>query len=108
MDRRIAAVLALIERDPRLGSAALAKSVRLSPSRLRCLFHRELSVSLREYVKQRRLLRAAHLLSTTFLSVKEVAGLSGFGDVSHFIRDFRKGFDVSPRALRRAVTLANK
>jgi AraC-like DNA-binding protein len=108
MDGRIAAVLSLMERDSRLDIPALAMSVHLSPSRLRCLFHTEIAISLHKYMKRQRLLRARHLLATTFLSVKEVADVSGFGDLSHFVRDFRKAFAVSPRGFRRAVTSANE
>ena len=108
MDRRIAAVLSLIEQEPRLDIPALARSVDLSPSRLRHLFHTAMSISLRQYVKQRRLLRAADVLTTTFLSVKEMADVTGFGDASHFSRDFRRAFAVSPRAFRRAATLAKE
>jgi AraC-like DNA-binding protein len=104
-DRRIAAVLFLIEQKPGLGIPALAAFVHLSSSRLRCLFHAEMRVPLRQYLKQRRLFRAEHLLTVTFLSVKEVADLSGFGDVSHFIRDFHKAFSMSPRAFRSALVL---
>ncbi len=105
-DRRIATVLSLIEQKPGLGIPALAACVHLSSSRLRCLFHADMRLPLRQYLKQRRLLRAEHLLTVTFLPVKEVADLSGFGDVSHFVRDSHKAFAMSPRAFRSALVLA--
>jgi AraC-like DNA-binding protein len=36
------------------------------------------------------------LLETTFLSVKEVAAKSGFNDLSHFVRDFKKMNGLTP------------
>jgi AraC-like DNA-binding protein len=47
-----------------------------------------------------RLRRARLLIERTFLSVKEVMGLVGYSDPSHFSRDFRRFHGVSPSALR--------
>ena len=44
--------------------------------------------------------RAEKLLRTTFLSIKEVAFLSGMVDVSHFVRDFKKQYGSTPRQFR--------
>jgi len=45
--------------------------------------------------------KAALLLGTTFLSVKEIADKAGLGDTSHFVRDFKKMFGATPTAYRR-------
>ncbi|MFL5313363.1 MAG: helix-turn-helix domain-containing protein [Myxococcales bacterium] len=44
--------------------------------------------------------RAARLLLTTALPVTEVALEAGFGDLSNFIRTFRRAAGRSPRAFR--------
>lgn len=44
--------------------------------------------------------RARYLLETSFLSVKEIAHSVGLNDESHFVRDFKKTYSVSPTLYR--------
>jgi AraC-like DNA-binding protein len=53
-----------------------------------------------QYLVAARLRRAARLLLTTALPVTEVALEAGFGDLSNFIRTFRRAAGRSPRAFR--------
>jgi len=53
-----------------------------------------------QYLVAARLRRAARLLLTTPLPVTEVALEAGFGDLSNFIRTFRRAAGRSPRAFR--------
>ena len=53
-----------------------------------------------QYLVAARLRRAARLLLTTSLPVTEVALEAGFGDLSNFIRTFRRAAGRSPRAFR--------
>lgn len=78
----------------------LAKSLNLSESRLRHLFKKETGVSPIQYLKAQRIESARKLLETTFLSVKEVMLRVGAKDKSHFIRDFKKAFGLSPSQYR--------
>jgi len=55
------------------------------------------------YLKDLRLGAAAALLIEPRLSVKEVAMQVGFGDLSHFTRDFREAYEQSPTTFRRTV-----
>ena len=100
MDRRIAIVISLIDQDPRLDLSELAKSVNLSTSRLRHLFKREIGIKPGQYLKQVRLEKAEMLLRTTFLSIKEIIGLTGLPSSSHFVRDFKSAYGLSPSDYR--------
>ena len=80
----------------------LASRINLSPSRFRALFTAQTGVGPAQYLQWLRLRRARLLLERTFLSVKEVMGLVGYNDPSHFSRDFRRVHGVSPSALRGA------
>ncbi len=78
----------------------MAKSVNLSPSRLRQLFKTETGMSPIQYLKHLRAKRAAYLLQSSFLTIKEVAFQTGSGDVSHFVRDFKKHYGLTPSEFR--------
>jgi len=54
------------------------------------------------YVRQRRVERAAELLSTTSLSLAEIAADLGFCDQSHFTRLFESYFHCTPGAFRKS------
>jgi len=85
----------------------LAQLVNLSPSRLCFKFKAETGISLARYQKSLKMQKAKELLETTCLRVKEVMVRVGIEDESHFVRDFKKAFNVTPtqhRVLYRNVT----
>lgn len=98
IQRAIRLMTADLRRDVPLDK--LAQSVNLSESRLRHLFKAETGVSPVQYLKTQRMLKARRLLETTFLNVKEVMLKVGAKDTSHFIRDFKKTFGLSPSQYR--------
>ena len=53
-----------------------------------------------EYLIQHRLHRAAHLLSDRNLTISEIAAQSGYNDLFHFSKMFKKHFRVGPREMR--------
>ena len=109
MDKRVAGVIELMrERSDRGASpAALAHAVNLSPSRLHELFKRETGTSPAKYLKALRLEHARELLETSFLSVKEIRARVGERDGSHFTRDFKRAFGVTPTQYRAQRTGAH-
>src|SRR5437899_2021432 len=98
MDQRVDAVITFMKTNLHrtLTSVEIARSVQLSPSRLRELFRKETGTSVTRYRRKLRLERAKHLLKSTFLSVKEVAASVGIDGVSHFVRDFEKKYGATP------------
>jgi transcriptional regulator GlxA family with amidase domain len=53
------------------------------------------------YLTRYRIQRAQQLLDTTDLSITEIALETGFSEISHFTRTFKRGVGVSPHAYRR-------
>ena len=106
MDSRVEAVIALMKEDPHrmLTLSSMARSVNLSPSRLYYLFNLENRMPPVRYLRIVRLQAAKHLLETTFLSVKEIVALVGGNDESHFLRNFKKLYGVTPGELRAQVS----
>lgn len=68
-------------------------------------FKKELGITFQEYLIRSRIDKAQQLLGNPRLSVTDVAGAAGFGDLSHFIRTFRKYVGSSPSAYRKASFL---
>jgi AraC family transcriptional regulator len=56
-----------------------------------------------QYLLRARLRRAARLLASSDRAITDVAYDVGFGDLSNFVRTFRRAAGVSPRRFRRAV-----
>lgn len=83
-DSRIVFVTSIISCDLRgeLDLAGLARSVNLSPSRLRHLFRAEHGMTVSQFQRTMRLELGRELLATTFLSVKEIMNSVGFSDPS--------------------------
>lgn len=102
MDRRIRRVVSLLDeqyRDPPV-VVDLAAAVGLSASRLVHLFRKEVGMSIRSYVVERRLVMAALLIVQTDEQISQIAYSVGFGDVSNFNHSFKRRFAMSPREYR--------
>ena len=79
----------------------LASYCGVSPAYLCRLFRRHLNVTPWQYLERLRLKVAAYLLCETGLSVADIAFLSGFNDLRHFLRRFRRFYGVTPSKMRR-------
>ena len=55
-----------------------------------------------QYLVQCRLRRAARLLAEPGRSITDIAYDVGFGDLSNFVRSFRRAAGLSPGAFRKA------
>jgi len=102
MDPRVQRIIEIIDERfaDKFTEKKLSASVNLSPTRLRLLFKKETGLSPVQYFKRVRIRRAAHLLETSFLSIKEVVFQSGANDLSHFVRDFKKVYGLTPSEFR--------
>lgn len=106
MDVRVRRVIISMEEQlsDDLPLAKLAESLNISESRLRHLFKASTGSSPTEYLQSLRLRRAEELLSTSFLTIKEIRVAVGMADGSNFIRHFKKTYGMTPleyRAMKR-------
>ena len=74
----------------------LAKKCMITPEYFRKIFKYFLGVSPLNYVNDLKIKRAKELIKSGLYTVSEVCFLSGFIDVSHFSRVFKKATGVSP------------
>lgn len=105
LDRRVARAMALMaqHRENPIGIDDLARAVNLSPSYLTRLFREHVGCAPVEFDRAQRLDHARELIRTSFLSIKQVMAACGWNDPSHFSRDFRARFLVSPSKMRAAM-----
>ena len=66
------------------------------------LFTRVIGVTPHQYLVRSRLRHAARLLAQDTRPIADIAYEVGFGDLSNFVRTFRRAAGVSPRGFRRA------
>lgn len=78
-------------------ASELAKTLGLHPVYFSRIFHSFFGVSYSHYVRQLRLSRASDLILGSQLSLTEIALKSGYFDQSHFIRDFKKAYRMTPK-----------
>ena len=81
----------------------LARHAFLSPSYLSHAFREWTGYSPKQYILLSRIALARELLTTTDYDVADVAGRCGFGDVSNFIRYFKKETGSTPGRYRRST-----
>jgi len=108
MDPRIRVILRIIEE--RKGLTPLlpndsGKLLGLSEAHFLRLFHRHVGITLRRYLRQVRMDRAAELLKNPILAIKSIASDCGYNDISNFYRDFKHVHGVNPRQARFALLL---
>src|SRR5215203_2535248 len=106
MDWRIEKVLQHLRQEgcnlePRSAITQLAGSVNLSASRLRHLFKSETGESLKKRLIEARLETGRELLEGSSLTVKEITVRVGYLHASHFVRDFKRSYQISPAQYRK-------
>jgi AraC-like DNA-binding protein len=78
----------------------LAKRLHIPVRNLSSAINQSQGMNVSQYVNGFRLRHAAHLLTTTRASVREIMEQSGFLTRSNFYREFHRAYDMSPAAFR--------
>lgn len=86
--------------DEDISIKTLANEFKLSPNHLTTLFHQQTGDTPLAYLRKIRTRQAAHLLSTTQLSIQEVSTRVGIADANYFIKLFKKDYHETPTAYR--------
>ena len=81
----------------------VAEVAGLAPNYFHRRFHRLFGVTPFNYMLSKRLNKARHLLASTPLSVKEVAGSVGYADQLYFTRVFARQMQISPSEYRESA-----
>ncbi len=101
-----AAVIA-IDSDPsaELSLSTLANHLNVSGVYLSTIFHRETGKTITEYINDKRISYAKHLLKTTALQVQTVSLHCGIMDVHYFSKLFKKKVGKTPSQFRNEKTI---
>lgn len=91
-----------------LSPADLAEQAQLSPRRFIHLFRAETGTTPARFLKSLRMQQAKDLLENSFLATREIIRRVGLSNESHFARDFKRYYGVTPGQLRLAAHLARK
>jgi AraC-like DNA-binding protein len=89
--------------DIRLSLKSVAGTVGVSPFHVSHLFRSELDTTFRDYVNQRRVRHAQHLLERTHLGMTQVAHASGFGTPVQLRRVLVRETGATPSAIRQSA-----
>ena len=80
--------------------SSLADAQGVSAGYLATVFKKETSRTVSEYVRERRMKHAAHLLRTTGLQIQTVALHCGILDVQYFSKLFKRECGMTPKEYR--------
>ncbi|MBE6765807.1 MAG: AraC family transcriptional regulator [Ruminococcaceae bacterium] len=95
----------LIETDlsANLSLSTLASSQNISSGYLSTVFKKETGKTVSEYIREKRVEYAAHLLGTTHLQIQTIALHCGIMDVQYFSKIFKKQTGKTPKEYRESV-----
>lgn len=103
VDDRVLRLIAVIQStyaDPELTLAKVASIFSISRSRLQHLVKRDTGISFSKLLHNERIRRAADLLRSTTLAVKEVAAKAGYPNSSSLERHFKAILGCTPTEFR--------
>ena len=78
----------------------LAAYVHLNPDYMARIFKREIGVTIKEYIIQRKMREAQSLLKTTSLPVSFIAAKLGYSNFSYFSQTYKKTIGITPQEER--------
>lgn len=95
----------LIESDlsAELSLHLLAERLKVSAGYLCAIFKRDTGKTVSEYIREKRIRHAAHLLGTTHLQIQTVALHCGIMDVQYFSKIFKRRMGKTPKEYREEV-----
>ncbi len=86
-----------------LSPGRLAEQQSVSLGYLSTIFRRETGKTISEYIREKRIQHAVHLLSTTNLQIQTVALHCGIMDVQYFSKIFKKQIGKTPKEYRESL-----
>lgn len=86
-----------------LSLSSLSRHLGLSSGYLCAIFKKETGKTVSEYIREKRIKYAAHLLSSTNLQVQTIALHCGIVDIQYFSKIFKKQIGMTPNEYRKSI-----
>lgn len=86
--------------DKKISLNQLSEIFHYSPSYISRIFHEEKGITISEYLNNIRMEHSKNLLKNSNMTIKEIAFSSGFTNISHFNRVFKKFSQKTPTDIR--------
>ena len=83
-----------------IGVEDMARVAKMSRFHFSRQFEKARGITPGHYLARLRLYKAMRLLARSELSLREIAGLCGYGDANYLCKVFRKNYDVTPGRFR--------
>jgi transcriptional regulator GlxA family with amidase domain len=102
VDPRVEIALVLIQErySQKLTLQEISQEVHLTREHFCRLFKSEMGIPPARFLKAMRLRKGKELLENTLMSVKEITYKVGVNDESHFVRDIKLAYGLTPTQLR--------
>lgn len=91
-----------------LSLSSISEQIGISKVYLSSLFKKEVGKTVTDYIKEKRMNKAAFLLRTSSLQIQNIALYSGIEDVQYFSKLFKSSFGKTPKEYRQEMTNAEK
>ncbi len=89
-----------------LSLESLAKKYAVNKNYLSSRFHKEVEMTVTDYINLTRVRRSLKMLSTTSLHMPEIAERCGFSDANYYSRTFKKIHGTTPHEYRKSLKSA--
>lgn len=105
---RIAPMILYIQKHYRkLTLEEIAAQFHYSQTNLNRVFRKYTGTTIGRYIRELRLMQAENLLSSSQLSVEEIAAEVGYEDISYFIGQFKNAYGATPLQYRKKQSVLN-
>lgn len=94
-------IKAMVSERPDLNNKELAEILNYHPFYLNQIFKEREGITLHKYIIKQRAIKAYELLTTSTISLEEIAEICGFSSQAHFSTSFKSVYSISPSQLRK-------
>jgi AraC-like DNA-binding protein len=88
--------------DISLGEIAKSR-YKVSAEHLNRKFKTVYGKNISTYLQELRMERARQYLEDTSLNITDIAGMTGYNDISHFIQTFKRSYNETPGEFRKKI-----
>lgn len=94
-------IKALVLERPDLNNKELAEQLNYHPFYLNQIFKEREGITLHKYIVKQRAIKAYELLTTSTMSLEEIAHICGFSSQAHLSTSFKSVYSISPSQLKK-------